>query len=68
MSIEKSDLSRVAPATLLLSLSVMYNFLEILQKFKKNSFQYSKQLSIIVFQAYKSGRYASGWGVIYSCF
>ena len=29
---------------LLLSLSVMNNFLEILQDFKKNSFQYIKQL------------------------
>ena len=29
---------------LLLSLSVMNNFLEILQEFKKNSFQYIKQL------------------------
>ena len=29
---------------LLLSLSVMNNFLEILQEFQKNSFQYIKQL------------------------
>ena len=35
ISTAESDLSRVAPATLLLSLSVMDNFQEILQKFRK---------------------------------
>ena len=40
----ESDLSRVAPAALLLSLSVMENFQEILQEFKENSFKYKKQL------------------------
>ena len=40
----ESDLSRVAPATLLLSLSVMENFLDILQEFKENNFKYKKQL------------------------
>ena len=44
ISAETNGLSRVAPAMLLLSLSVMNNFLEILQEFKKNSFQYIKQL------------------------
>ena len=44
MSTAESDLSRVAPVTLLLSLSVINNFLEILQEFEENSFQYKKQL------------------------
>ena len=44
ISTAESDLSRVAPATLLLSLSVMDNFLEILLEFQKNSFEYNKQL------------------------
>ena len=44
----EGDLSRFAPAKLLLSLSVMDNFLEILQEFKENSSQYKKQLQIIV--------------------
>ena len=35
ISTMESDLSRVAPATLLLSLSVVDNFLEILPKFRK---------------------------------
>ena len=35
ISTVESDLSRVAPAMLLLSLSIMDNFLEILQKFRK---------------------------------
>ena len=34
-STAESDLSRIAPATLLLSLSIMDNFVEILQKFRK---------------------------------
>ena len=34
----ESDLNKVAPATLLQSLSVMGNFLEILQELKKNQF------------------------------
>ena len=42
-STAENDLSRVAPATLLLSLFVMDNYLEILQEFKENSFQYKKQ-------------------------
>ena len=41
-STAESDLSRIAPAALLLSLFVMDNFLEILQEFKENSFQYKK--------------------------
>ena len=44
ISTAESDLSRVAPVTLLLSLSVINNFLEILQEFEENSFQYKKQL------------------------
>ena len=44
ISTAENDLSRVSPATLLSSLSVIDNFLEILQEFKKNSFQYNKQL------------------------
>ena len=64
----KSDLSRVAPATLLLLLSVMDNFLEILKEFKENNFQYKKSLETIVSQAYKSHRYAYGGGVISSFF
>ena len=44
ISTAESDLSRVAPAKLLLSLSVMDNFLEILLEFQKNSFEYNKQL------------------------
>ena len=47
----ESDLSRVAPATLLLSSFVMDYFLGILQGFKENGFQYKKQLYIIVYQA-----------------
>ena len=47
----ESDLSRVAPATLLLSSFVMDYFLGILQEFKGNGFQYKKQLYIIVYQA-----------------
>ena len=43
ISTAESDLNRVAPVTLLLTLSVMDNFLEILQEFKKNGFQYNKQ-------------------------
>ena len=39
------DLSRVAPATLLLSLSVMDNFLKILQEFKKNTVLFSTKSS-----------------------
>ena len=45
ISTAKSDFSRVVTATLLLSLSVMDNFLEILQKFRKIVFQYKKELS-----------------------
>ena len=41
-STAESDLSRIAPAALLLSLFVMDNFFEILQEFKENSFQYKK--------------------------
>ena len=44
ISTAKSDLSRVAPAALLQSISVMDNFLEVLQDFKENSFQYNKDL------------------------
>ena len=36
----KSDLNKVIPATFLKLLSVMINFLEILQEFSKNCFQY----------------------------
>ena len=64
----ESDLSRVKPVTLLLSLSVMDNFLEILQELKKNGFQYNKQRQVIVSQAYKSRRYVCGGGVISSFF
>ena len=44
ISTAESGLSRVAPATLLLSFSVMDNFQEILQEFKENRFQFKKQL------------------------
>ena len=67
ISTAESDLSRVKPVTLLLSLSVMDNFLEILQELKKNGFQY-KQRQVIVSQAYKSRRYVCGGGVISSFF
>ena len=39
MPTAENDLSRVSLATLMLSFSVMDNFLEILQEFKENSFQ-----------------------------
>ena len=44
ISTAESILSKVTPAVLLSSLSFMGNFLEILQGFKENSFQYKKQL------------------------
>ena len=44
LSTAESNLSRVAPVRLLLSLFVMDNFLEILQEFKESSFQYKKRL------------------------
>ena len=44
ISTVEGDLSWVAPATLLLALSVVDNFLKILQEFKQNSFQDKKQL------------------------
>ena len=40
----ENDLSKATPATLLQSLSVIGSFLEILQGFKENSFQYKKHL------------------------
>ena len=40
----ESDLSKIVPATLLKSLSVMDNLLEVLQEFNKSSFQYKKHL------------------------
>ena len=42
ISTAEIDLSMVAPAALLLSLSVMDNFLEILQKFRKIVFNIRK--------------------------
>ena len=59
----ESDLSGVAPATLLKLLSVMDNFLEVFQEFNKNSFQYKKHLLVVVFQAYKWCRYVYGGSV-----
>ena len=53
----ESDLTKVASAALLKSFSVVGNFLEILQRFKENSFQYKKYIWLIVSQAYKSRRY-----------
>ena len=44
MPIAESDLSRVSLVTLMLSFSVMDNFLEILQEFKENGFQCKTQL------------------------
>ena len=44
MPTAESDLSRVSLVTLMLSFSVMDNFLEILQEFKENSFQCKTQL------------------------
>ena len=49
----ESDLSKVLPATLLKSLSVMGNFLDVFREFTKNSFQYKKHLLGVVSQAYK---------------
>ena len=49
----ESDLSKVLPATLLKSLSVMGNFLDVFPEFTKNSFQYKKHLLGVVSQAYK---------------
>ena len=40
----ESDLNKVVHATLLKSLSIMANFLEVFQDFNKNSFQYKKHL------------------------
>ena len=44
MSTAVSDFSRVAPAAFLQSISVMDNFLEILQEFNYKSFRYKKHL------------------------
>ena len=59
----ESDLNKVVLATLLISLSVMGNFLEVFQEFNKNSFQYKKHLSGVVSQAYKWRRYVYDRGV-----
>ena len=59
----KSALSKVVPAMLLKSLSLMVNFLEVFQGFTKNSFQYKKHLLRVVFQAYKWRTYVCGGGV-----
>ena len=59
----ESDLNKVVLATLLISLSVMGNFLEVFQEFNKNSFQYKKQLLGVVSQAYKWRRYVYDRGV-----
>ena len=48
----ESDLNKVVLATLLISLSVMGNFLEVFQEFNKNSFQYKKHLLGVVFFTY----------------
>ena len=59
----ESDLSKVAPETLLQSLSVTGNFLEILQEFQEFSIQ--EIPLIIVSQAYKSRRYVCDGGMIF---
>ena len=59
----ESDLNKVVPATLLKSLSVMGNYLEVFQEFDKNCFQYNKHLIGVVSQAYKWRRYVYGGGV-----
>ena len=59
----ESDLNKVVPATLLKSLSVMGNYLEVFQEFDKNCFQYKKHLIGVVSQAYKWRRYVYGGGV-----
>ena len=59
----ESDLDKVVLATLLISLSVMGNFLEVFQEFNKNSFQYKKHLLGVVSQAYKWRRYVYDRGV-----
>ena len=59
--IRESDLSKDAPATLLKSLSVMVDFLEIFQELNKNSFQHKKHYREIVSQArYEGCRYVDG--------
>ena len=59
----ESDLNKVVLITLLISLSVMGNFLEVFQEFNKNSFQYKKHLLGVVSQAYKWRRYVYDRGV-----
>ena len=59
----ESALNKVVLATLLISLSVMGNFLEVFQEFNKNSFQYKKHLLGVVSQAYKWRRYVYDRGV-----
>ena len=56
----ESDLSKAAPETLLLSLSVMSNFLEILQEFQRFSIQETP-----LNDCYKSRRYVCDGGVIF---
>ena len=69
----ESDWGKVAPTTLLKSLFVMGNFLNIFQEFSTNIFQYKKQLSVqkntakeFISQDYESGKYVFGEGVISS--
>ena len=58
-----SDLRKVAPETLLQSLSVMDNFLEILQEIQEFSIQ---ETPLIIFsQAYKSCTYVCDGGMIF---
>ena len=52
--------------TLLKSISVMGNFLEIFQEFNKNSFWYKKHLWGIVSQTYKWRRFVCGRGWVIS--
>ena len=59
----ESDLSKVVPSTLLKSLSVIGNFLEVFKEYNKNSFQYKKCLLGNVSQAYKWRRYVCGGGM-----
>ena len=56
----ESDLSKAAPETLLLSLSVMSNFLEILQEFQGFSIQETS-----LNNCYKSRRYVCDGAMIF---
>ena len=68
VSITERDLSKVTPATLLKSLSILGNFSEILQGFNKNNFQY-KNTTETLFRKLTSDADVCDRGVIlsYNC-